>query len=181
MSVSFETRPSLQKLREMFSKVRWSRVVASSTERAMKGAVDEVRDEQRKLVPVWEGHTKRATKSKVERSGDEVIGRAGPGVGGEKGVRTLTLEGGRRAGAAMPPYGMGTGLQRWLASKQIPLAAARPIALAIARRGLPTPNNPRTPNPPPVFVERGWNNREASVRRRFDKIGAEIVREGLDG
>lgn len=149
----------------------------------MNKATTLLRGEMVRLVPKDERAAERSIRRKVEGSGSSMIGRVGPGVsGGAMPKHVLPLEGGRRVGARIQPFGLNSKLYAWVQRRMGGgIGDARHIAQAISDRGLPYRGNPRTPNPAPVFVERSLQTKNDELRQAFDDVGKDYVAEVMAG
>lgn len=167
--------PKLQKLVQTLTRYAVNGLLHDTkSQKAMQTAVDAVAKEQRTLVPKWRRRVHGAIKTEVKRDGKDLVGRAGPGVGGAP-KHAGPLEAGVPAGRVFPPYGPGSDLMAWTVARGFPPQAARIIARNIYVRGLPTKANPRTPNDPPVYVVRGYEQAKPAVEKALHGMAFDVV------
>lgn len=143
-----------------------------------KKSVALLKSTQIRLVPKYEHNVNRAIRGVTESPDRQtIIGRAGPGVvPGEMPGYGAVTEAGRGAGARVQPFGVNSKLYQWVQFRTGGgIQDARFIAMAISRRGLPSKNNPRTPNPAPVFVERSWMQEGERISSWFYGVGGDMV------
>lgn len=169
-----------KELAARFAKAEKSFVPAVSP--PMHDALLVLKQEQQRLVPQYERETMLSIATKMNVGPDTVEGRVGPGASPGMPPWAVVVEGGRSAGARVGPFGINSKLYQWVQFRTGGgVRDARFIAMAIARRGTPTKNNPRTPNPAPVFVERSWRNKFNDVHEILFSTGATYVKEVMKG
>lgn len=149
---------------------------ASST--VMHDATQMLKTEMISLVPKYENETNRSITKKVIVGSGEVEGRVGPGVSPSMPKHAVVVEGGRRVGARIQPFGVNSKLYQWVQVRTGgDVGDARRIASAISQRGLPYRGNPRTPNPAPVFVERAYIKKLKDLDESISQLGADFTAE----
>lgn len=169
-----------EELADRFSHARTAfRAVAPT---AMAEATQLLKSSQIKLVPRYENVLNLSIAKRVDVSGDEVIGHVGPNVSGKMPIYTEVVEGGRRVGARVQPFGVNSKLYRWVQFRTGgDIGDARAIAMAISFRGLPSKNNPRTPNGAPVFVKRSLDENFTEVFQILTSTGGRFTYELVRG
>lgn len=145
----------------------------ASGKQEMQRVAASLKGEMKALVPKYLNKIDSAIAYRVTvESQTAVQARIGPNVTGRAPLHAEVAEGGRGAGKRMPPFGRESKLAAWVRFRGLSEASAFFIARAIGRRGTPTKNNPRTPNPAPVYIERALTNKKAEV----DGLGGAMVK-----
>jgi len=116
------------------------------------------------------GRSRNAIASEVKREGLlSIVGKVGSTLEDE--VYPKVIEFGRKAGAAMPPYGEGSPLARWVHIVMGDAVSVFVVARAIAAKGI------KSKKP----FKKGWDKSQAKVLDFFAQALANIAKDLENG